>query len=73
MSDMPESKPTLWQVIKSVLGAFFGVQSSKVRERDFTKGNPWAYIVVGLIAVTLFVLMLVGIVKLVLSGVGKHG
>jgi hypothetical protein len=73
MSDMPESKPTLWQVIKSVLGAFFGVQSSKVRERDFTKGNPWAYIIVGLIAVTLFVLMLVGIVKLVLSGVGKHG
>ncbi|MBI2792555.1 MAG: DUF2970 domain-containing protein [Gammaproteobacteria bacterium] len=73
MSDVPESKPTLWQVIKSVLGAFFGVQSSKVRERDFTKGNPWAYIIVGLIGVTLFVLMLVGIVKLVLSGVGKPG
>ena len=71
MSDMPESKPTLWQVIKSVLGAFFGVQSSTVRERDFTKGNPWAYIIGGLIFVTLFVLALVVVVKLVLSGVKK--
>ena len=71
MSDMPETKPTLWQVIKSVLAAFFGVQSSTARERDFTKGNPWAYIIVGLVAVTLFVLTLVVVVKLVLSGVRK--
>ncbi len=70
MSSGSENKPTLWQVVKSVLGAMLGVQSSQVRERDFTKGNPWVYIVVGIIATVLFVLTLVGIVKWVLAGVG---
>lgn len=73
MSDTPEKKPSLWQVIKSVLGALIGIQSDEVRKRDFTKGNPWAYVIVGLIAVTFFVLILVGIVQWVMSGVGKHG
>lgn len=59
--------PTFWQVVQSVLAALFGVQSSKARERDFTQGKPWMYIVLGLIAVILFVLFLCGIVYLVLS------
>ena len=60
-------KPTLWQVVSSVLGAFFGVQSDKTRERDFTQGNPWAYIVVGLVAVILFVLAIYAVVRIVLA------
>jgi len=64
-------KPTLWQVIKSVLAALFGVQSSQVYRRDFEKGNPWAYIVVGLVITVVFVLTLVVVVKWVLAGVGK--
>jgi uncharacterized membrane protein YidH (DUF202 family) len=63
-----EEKPSLWQVVMSVLAALFGVQSAKSRERDFTKGNPWVYVVVGLVLVTLFVLLLVVVVKVVLVG-----
>ncbi|MDM4770110.1 DUF2970 domain-containing protein [Solimonas sp. SE-A11] len=40
--------PSLWQTIASVAASFFGVQSSKNRERDFTKGKPLHFIAVGL-------------------------
>ena len=72
MSKLAEKRLSLWQVIQSVLGAMFGVQSSAVHKRDFTRGNPWAYIVVGIIATVLFVLTLWGIVRWILAGVGKH-
>jgi hypothetical protein len=61
-----QKPPTLFQVIFSVLAAGFGVQNSKNRERDFTRGNPLVFIVVGLIFTALFVLTLVGIVNLIL-------
>lgn len=54
------------QVFTSVVAAAFGVQSSKNRERDFTRGNPVAFIVAGLLFTVLFVLTLVGAVYLVL-------
>lgn len=66
-----QGKPTLWQVIKSVLAAMFGVQNSQNRERDFTQGNPWAFIVVGIMMVTLFVLAIYGVVHWVIASTGK--
>ena len=33
-------EPGFWEVVMSVLAAALGVQTSKNRERDFTKGNP---------------------------------
>ena len=66
MTEKPHEKPTLWQVIGSVQAAFFGVQSEKNRERDFTHGNARQYITVGLIATILFVLFLWAVVKLVM-------
>jgi hypothetical protein len=62
--------PSLWQVAKSVLAAMLGVQKSENYQRDFQYGKPSQYIVVGLIFVTLFILILVGVVKLVLSLAG---
>ena len=62
--------PSLWQVAKSVLAAMLGVQKSKNYERDFQYGKPSQYIIIGLVFVTLFILILVGIVKLVLSLAG---
>ena len=59
-------KLTLWQVIVSVLAAIFGVQSDKVRERDFTHGNPMMFITMGIIITTLFVLIIYGVVHFVL-------
>lgn len=62
-----EKKPSFWQMTHSVLAAFFGVQSGKARERDFTKGNPWHFIVIGIVATTVFVLVVYGVVRLVLA------
>lgn len=63
----PEPKPTVWQVLKSVLAAIFGVQSSQARERDFKHGNAWIFIIAGLVVVTLFVLGLYWLVQVVIA------
>ena len=41
--------PTLLQVVSSVAASFLGVQSSRNRERDFTHGKPWQFIVIALV------------------------
>ena len=70
----PEKKPeseherlTLLQMIGSTLAAAFGVQSSRNRERDFTRGKPLHFIIIGVVFTALFVLAVVGVVRLVLS------
>lgn len=60
------SKPTLKQVIQSVLAAAIGVQSKANRERDFEQGSLSSYLVVGAIATILFILSLVAIVSFIL-------
>jgi len=69
LTDMnqPPKKVSLFNTFKSILAAFFGVQTEQNRERDFTQGNPLHFIVAGLIATALFILVLVIIVQLVLS------
>ncbi len=59
-------KPSLWQVIASVLAAGFGVQSQSNRERDFSGGSASQYIIVGIIATLLFIATLLGIISLIL-------
>ena len=66
MSDQGD-KVGLLDVAKSVAAAFFGVQSSKNRERDFTHGKPVHYIINGLIATACFVLLMWGLVRLFLA------
>jgi hypothetical protein len=60
-------EPGFLEVTMSVMAAAFGVQNSKNRERDFTKGNPLVFIAAGLIFTVVFVLTIVGIVSLVLA------
>lgn len=62
--------PTFWQTVASVLAAFFGVQTSKARKRDFTHGKAWHFIVIGLVTTIVFVLVLIAIVRLVLAAAG---
>ncbi len=50
-------------VLKSVLGALFGVQSDKQRQHDFRQGKAWKFILVGIIMVTLFVLAIAALVS----------
>jgi hypothetical protein len=62
-----EKRPTLLQIIGSVLAAMFGVQSDKARARDFQFGSPWAYMVIGIVFVILLVLSIFFFVQFVLS------
>jgi len=68
MSDN-EKEISLFRVVLSVVAAMFGVQSSKNRERDFAKGRPAAYIIVGLIMTLLFILTIWTVVSFVISNV----
>ena len=59
------AKPTLVQVIQSVLAAFIGVQKDQNRKRDFEEGSLMTYLVVGLVFTAIFV----GAIVLVVSWV----
>jgi hypothetical protein len=67
--DPDEEGLTLLQLISSALAAGFGVQSSKNRKRDFSKGRPSQFIAIGIIFTVLFVLIMIGVVNLVLGAV----
>ncbi len=58
------------QVMSSTLASAFGVQSSRNRERDFTHGKAWHFIVAGIVFTVVFVLAVVGVVNLVLGSAG---
>lgn len=61
------NKPTLKQIVASILGAAFGVQNSKTQERDFQQASPKAYIIGGIIFGVAFVLILIFLVNIILS------
>ena len=54
--------PNFLQVMLSVVAAAFGVQTGKNYERDFSTGNPLAYIAGGLLFTVLFVLAIATVV-----------
>ncbi len=66
-----EAQLSFWQLLKSTLSAFIGVQSNANRERDFTHGKMSHFIWMGLLFGLLFVLTLIGIVQLVLHFSGS--
>jgi hypothetical protein len=69
--DDPDDKPlTLWEMLQSVLAAAIGVQSGKKRSRDFSRGKPSHFIILGLLFTLLFVLVIFAVVKLVLYFAG---
>lgn len=61
------SKPTITQVIKSVLAAVIGVQSDDNRQKDFEQGSLSTYIIAGVIFTVLFVCGLIFLVSTVLG------
>ncbi len=66
MNDEQEKNLTLRQMLSSVLAAALGVQSGKNRARDFRHGKPSHFIILGVGFTVLFVLIVLGVVKLVL-------
>ena len=63
---MSDKKPSFRDTFKSVASAFFGVQSNKNREKDFTQGKLSHFIIVGIVSVIIFVSALVILVNLVM-------
>lgn len=70
MNDEDKKTPSLLDVARSVLWAFIGVQKNKNYERDFKHGKPSQYIIVGLIAVAVFIAVLITVVKFALAMAG---
>lgn len=62
-----KNKPSFLQVVSSVVSAAFGVQSTANRERDFTGGSAAPYIIAGIVFTVLFIVTIIGVVKLVLG------
>jgi hypothetical protein len=57
------SKPTITQVIKSVLAAFIGVQSEANRKKDFENGSLSTYVIAGIIFTVLFIVAIISLVS----------
>ena len=57
------SKPTITQVVKSVLAAFIGVQSETNRKKDFEHGSLSTYVIAGFIFTALFVVAIIFLVS----------
>lgn len=57
------SKPTITQVIKSVLAAFIGVQSEANRKKDFENGSLSTYVIAGIIFTVLFIAAIIFLVS----------
>ena len=65
-----DAAPGLLTTAGSVLCAFFGVQSSRARVRDFTRGSPGMFVGVALALTALLVLVLYGVVQVLLRQAG---
>lgn len=68
LDDSGEQNLSVWQIVLSTVAAAFGVQSSRNRKRDFTRGRASHFIVAGVLFTVLFVLGMILLVNLVLSG-----
>lgn len=66
----PAAGNSLWDTVCSVAASFFGVQTQKNRERDFTQGKASHFIIIGVLMTVLLVVGLVVIVRVVLKQAG---
>ena len=57
---------SLWQVVKSVLASFLGVQTHQNYQEDFTQANSIVpFVLVGIVMVILLIFSILGVVYLV--------
>jgi len=64
--DEAEKTVSIVQMFCSILASFYGVQSSKNRERDFKHGKAKQFIAVGIVMTILWYLGIYLVVKLIL-------
>ncbi|MBS0599766.1 DUF2970 domain-containing protein [Plasticicumulans sp.] len=69
--ETPTGRPLrLHELAASALWALLGVQKEANRRRDFSRGRPGQFVLIGVIATVLFVLLLIGLVRLALGLAG---
>lgn len=70
-SQQEDNRPLgFMELLQSVAAALLGVQSDAARRRDFSRGKPVHFIIIGVVATALFVLAVIGVVQLVLALAG---
>lgn len=62
-----KDKLSIRQILSSTLAAAFGVQNSSALERDFSKGQPFQFIVAGILFVIVFIAVIFIIIHWILS------
>lgn len=68
MKNQVEKKPlNFFDVLISTLAAVVGVQSKAMRDRDFSRGNIFQFIIAGILFTVVFVLVIIYVVKFVLG------
>lgn len=65
--DRDDRRLSLGQIVRSVLAAALGVQSSENRERDFRQGRALTFIIAGVVSTAIFIGVVLAVVKLVLA------
>ena len=66
--DAQEQSLSFLQIAGSAVAAAFGVQSSRNRERDFSRGKISHFVVAGVVFTAAFVLIMILVVNLVIGG-----
>jgi hypothetical protein len=72
-SDGPDKTDSLASAAASAAAAMFGVQSSKVHQRDFQKASPGKLIFMGAVMVCVFVTCVLFAVRCSLEQAGMTG
>ena len=67
VSKLSAERPHWWRVLFSVLAAFFGVQSRRNHEHDFSSGRLWPYLLMAIISGLVFIAGVYMLVQLALS------
>lgn len=65
-----DQKPTLLQLMGSVLSAAVGIQTRKNRERDFKHGKASSFVIAGTLFAVLFIVTVFSVVHFVLKHAG---
>lgn len=65
-SEQQDQKPlTLLEVASSCLAAAFGIQNKANKERDFSRGKPMQFVIVGVVFTVLFLTTVITIVSFI--------
>jgi len=67
LRDALQRKGSFWQTLRAVAWSFFGIRRGAGYEQDVQKLNPLHVIVAGIVGAALFVALLVGLVRWVVS------